>query len=39
MREQLYSLVNDGSSDSGVEKMNLVCTLIFDVNKSKQVCF
>ena len=39
MKEQPYSLVNDGSSDSGVDKMNPVCALIFDVNKSKQVSF
>ncbi len=39
MKEQPYSLVNDGSSDSGVGKMNPVCALIFDVNKSKQVSF
>ena len=34
-----YSLVNDGLSDSGVEKVNPVCALIFDVNNSKQVSF
>jgi hypothetical protein len=31
MKEQPYSLVNDGSSDSGVDKMNPVCALIFDM--------
>lgn len=37
MRTQPFSLVNDGTSDTGLKKMNAVCTLLFDVNRSKEV--
>lgn len=34
-----YCLVNDGSNDSSIKKMNATCALIFDVNRSKMVEF
>ena len=37
MTENPFSLVHDGSSDSGFKKMNAACALIFDVNNSKYV--
>ena len=37
MRENPFSLVHDGSSDSGIKKMNAACAFIFDVNNSKYV--
>ena len=39
MSENPYALVNDGSSDCGLSKMNPVCVYIFDVQRSKQVEF
>ena len=39
MRTQPFSLVNDGSSDSGIKKMNALCAYIFNVNNSKPVEF
>ena len=39
MRTQPFSLVNDGSSDFGIKKMNALCAYIFDVNNSKRVKF
>ena len=36
---QPFFLVNDGSSDTGVKKMNALCAYIFDVNNSKRVEF
>ena len=32
-----FSLLNDGSSDTGLKKMNTVAVNIFDVNRSKKV--
>ena len=37
MKENLFSLVNDGSSDTGIQKMNAVCAHIFDVNQSNKM--
>ena len=38
LKEQPYALVNDGTSDTGLKKMNSVCAQIFDVkNISKRV--
>ena len=28
-KSNIYSLVNDGSSDTGLKKMNVACTMIF----------
>ena len=39
MKNEPYSLVNEGSNDSSVKKMNATCALIFDVNRSKTVDF
>ena len=39
MKEELFSLLNDGSSDTGLKKMNAVAVDIFDVNRSKKVEF
>ena len=39
MKNEPYSLVNDDSNDSSVEKMNATCAYIFDVNRSKTVDF
>lgn len=36
-KDNVYSLVNDGSSDTGLKKMNIACTLLFDVNRSNKV--
>ena len=33
----VYGLVNDGSSDTGLKKMNIACALIYDVKRSKTV--
>ena len=38
-KEQPYALVNDGTSDTGLKKMNAVCCHIFDVDTSKRVEF
>ena len=35
--ERPFSLVNDGTSDTAVKKMNALCALIFDINNSKCV--
>ena len=37
MREEPFSLLNDGSSDTGLKNMNAVAVNIFDVNQSKKV--
>ena len=37
MKEEPFSLLNDGSSDIGLKKMNAVAINIFDVNQSKKV--
>ena len=37
MKEDPFSLVNDGSSDTGLKKTNAVAVNIFDVNRSKKV--
>ena len=39
MSDNPYALVNDGSSDCGLLKINLVCVYIFDVQRRKQVEF
>ena len=39
IKNEPYSLVNAGSNDSSVKKMNATCALIFDVNRSKTVDF
>ena len=39
MKAEPYSLVNDGTSDTGLKKMNAACALIFDTKKSKEVEF
>ena len=39
MHTNPYSLVNDGSNDNSVKKMNATCALIFDVTRSKKVEF
>ena len=39
MKEQPYALVNDGTSDTGLKKLNAVCCQIFDVDASKWVEF
>ena len=36
VKEEPFSLVNDGSSDTGLKKMNTVTVNIFDVNQSKK---
>ena len=36
-KSNIYNLVNDGSSDTGLKKMNVACTMIFDINRSKTV--
>ena len=37
MKKEAFSLLNDGSSDTGLKKMNAVAVNIFDVNRSKKV--
>lgn len=39
MKSVPFSLVNDGTSDTGLKKMNAACALIFDVKRSKTVEF
>ena len=34
MFEQPFALINDGSSDTGLKKMNALCVYIFDVSRS-----
>ena len=36
-KSNIYRLVNDGSSDTGLKKMNVACTMIFYINRSKTV--
>ena len=37
MKDGPYSLVNDGTSDTSLKKMNATCVLLFDINNSKEV--
>ena len=37
MQNNIFGFLNDGSSDTGLKKMNSMCTLIFDVNRSNKV--
>ena len=37
MRNEPFSLVNYGTSDTGLKKMNAACAMIFDINASKKV--
>ena len=37
MKEEPFSLVNDGSSDTGLKKMNAVAVNQYDANHSKKV--
>lgn len=37
MKTNPFPLVNDGSSDTGISKMNSACALIFDINNSDKV--
>ena len=37
MQNRPFSICNDGSSDSGIKKMNPVCVNIFDTNNSSEV--
>ena len=37
MKEKPFSLVNDGSSDTELKKMNAVAVNIFDANQSRKV--
>ena len=37
MKEEPFSLLNNGSSDTGLKKMNAVAVNVFDVNRSKKV--
>ena len=37
MKEQPFTLVNYGTSDCGIKKMNTLCAYIFDVNSLKHV--
>ena len=37
MIEGPFSLANDGTSDTAIKKMNVLCALIFDVNNSKRL--
>ena len=39
MQEHPFTLVNDGTSDCGVQKMNVLCAYIFHINNSKRVEF
>ena len=36
-KSNIHSLVNDGSSDTGLKKMNVACTMIFYINRSKTI--
>ena len=38
MKTNPFGLVNDGSSDTGINKMNPACAFIFDVNNSNKLC-
>ena len=37
MKKQPFALVNDGTSDCGIKKMNVLRAYIFDVNNSKRI--
>ena len=37
MQNRLFSICNDGSSDSGIKKINPVCVNIFDADNSSEV--
>ena len=37
MLEQPFALIKDGSSDTGLKKMNALCVYIFDVSRSMRV--
>ena len=37
MQNNIFGFLNDGSSDIGLKKLNSMCTLIFDVNRSNKV--
>ena len=37
MTEHAFTLIIDGSSDSGLKKLNAICVYVFDVKRSKQV--
>ena len=37
MKENLFSLVNDWSSNTGIQQINAVCAHIFDVNRSNKM--
>ena len=37
MKEESFSLLNDGSSDTGLKNMDAVAINIFDINQSKKV--
>ena len=39
MIEGPFSLVNDGTSDTAIKRMNALCALIFHVNNGKRVEF
>ncbi len=39
LQNETFSLVNDGSSDTGLKKMNATCALMFDIKRSKKVEF
>ena len=39
MAQNLLSVINDGSNESGISKMNPVCIFIFDCEGSNQVEF
>ena len=38
MKTNPFTLVNDGSSDTGISKMNPCRALIFDISNSDKVC-
>ena len=37
MTIDIFAIVNDGSSDTGLEKMNALCTHNFDIERSNKV--
>ena len=37
MKLEPFSIANDGTSDTGLKKMNAACALIFDVTRSNKV--
>ena len=36
MKLEPFSIVNDGTSDTGLKKMNAACALIFDITRLKK---